>query len=291
MRQLSYQAQLRLFLLPYLAGTLFLVVLPALATVAIAFTQYNAVAPPRWVGLSNFAELLASPLVRLSLQNTFIFVALAVPLRLVGAFGLALLLQQRGRLSGFYRSAVYLPTIIPEAAYALIWLWILNPVYGPLNAALGWLGLPAPAWLTQPDTARLAIVIVLAFQVGEGFLVLLAGLQNIPRSLYEAATVDGASEWQYFWQILLPLITPWLLLLTFRDLLASVQNTFAPSFILTYGGPYYATTFVPLLIYELAFDFFDFGLAAALLVLMYLLIGVLFFAIIRVIGVGGADDV
>jgi multiple sugar transport system permease protein len=291
MRQLSYQAQLRLFLLPYLVGTLFLVVLPALATVVIAFTKYNAIAPPRWVGLNNFAELFASPLVRLSLQNTLIFVVLAVPLRLVGAFALALLLQQRGGLSGLYRSAVYLPTIIPEAAYALIWLWILNPVYGPLNAVLAWLGLPTPAWLAEPSTARLAIVIVLAFQMGEGFIVLLAGLQNIPRSFYEAAIVDGASDWQYFWQILLPLIMPWLLLLTFRDLLASVQNTFAPSFILTYGGPYYATTFVPLLIYELAFDFFDFGLAAALLVLMYAIIGVLILGIIRLVGIGGAGDV
>ena len=286
----SYHFQLRLFLLPYLLGTAFLVVLPALATVGVAFTEYNTVAPPRWVGLDNFRQLLASPLVRLSLWNTFLFAALAVPLRLLVAFALALLLQWRGRLSGFYRASVYLPTVIPEAAYGLIWLWIFNPLYGPLNLLLQLLGLPAPAWLVEPETARLAIVIMLVFQMGEGFLVLLAGLQNIPRSYYEAAVVDGASGWQSFRHITLPLIAPWLLLLTFRDLLASVQNTFAPSFILTYGGPYYATTFLPLLVYELAFDFFDFGLAAALLVLTYVVMAALIIGIIRLVGVSGSND-
>lgn len=279
-----------MLLLPYLLGTLLLVALPALATMAIAFTQYNAVEVPRWSGLANFRALLDSPLVRLSLTNTLIFVGLAVPLRLLAAFGLALLLHQKQRLFGFYRVSVYLPTVIPEAAYALIWLWLFNPLYGPVNLLLAGLGLPTVDWLVNEQSARIAIVIMLTFQVGEGFLVLLAGLQNIPRSYYEAARVDGASGWQCFWHLTLPLLMPWLLLLTFRDLLVSLQSTFAPSFIMTYGGPYYATTFVPLLIYELAFDFFDFGLAAALLVMMYALMALLIVAILRMVRLGGVTD-
>lgn len=269
-RFLSYRKQLYLFLLPYLLGSILLTLLPALATTAVAFTRYNALQPPQWVGLDNFARLLDSPMVRISLYSSLVFLALAVPLRLFAALALALLMQQKRRFFGFYRAAVYLPTIIPEVAYALIWLWIFNPLYGPLNLALAWLGFPTPAWLTDPQAARFAIVLMLLLQIGEGFVVLLAGLQQIPRAVYEAARVDGADGWRSFFYITLPLLTPWLLLLTFRDLIMSLQNSFTPTFVLTYGGPYYATTFVPLLVYEVGFDLFDFGLAAAILVVLYL---------------------
>lgn len=289
---LSYQAQLHLFLIPYLLGTVILVILPALATVAVSLTVYNSIAPPQWVALDNFRRLFTSPYVMTSLRNTLIFVLLAVPLRVLGALILALLLQRQQRLFGLYRASVYMPTVIPEVAYALIWLWIFNPLYGPLNFLLAAAGLPTPAWLVEPVTARLAIVIMLTFQLGEGFVVLLAGLQNIPLAFYEAARVDGASDWHCFWKITLPLILPWLLILTFRDLMMSLQNTFTPSFVLTYGGPYYATTFVPLLLYELAFDFFDFGLAAALLVLTYLLLALLVIGVLSLAGGSRhADDV
>ncbi|MCP4361421.1 MAG: sugar ABC transporter permease [Chloroflexi bacterium] len=280
----AYQTQLRLFLLPYLAGMVLLVALPGAITAVIAFTDYNTIQPPTWVGLENFQRLREYSLVRHSLRNTLLFVLTAVPLRLFGALFLALLLQRKRRPFGLYRTAVYLPTVIPEAAYALIWLWIFNPIHGPLNLTLGWLGLPAPAWLTEPNSARAAIVIMSLFQIGEGFVVLLAGLQTIPRTIYEAARVDGANAWQSFWRITLPLITPWLLLLTFRDLLMSVQNTFTPSFMMTYGGPYYATTFVPLLIYEIAFDLFDYGLASALLLVLFAFTGAAIMGILSIVG-------
>jgi len=288
--RLPYQGQMRLFLLPYVVGTLLLVVIPAVATVLISFTEYKAVGVPKFVGLQNYRDLLSYGLVRTSLRNSAIFLVLAVPLRILGALLLALLLQRKGRMFGLYRAAVYVPTIIPEAAYALLWLWIFNPLYGPLNLFLGMLGIEGPAWLVEPTTARLAIVILSLFQIGEGFVVLLAGLQSIPRSFYESAKVDGASAWQSFWQITLPLLSPWLMVLTFRDLVMSLQNTFAPSFIITYGGPYYATMFAPLLIYELAFDYFELGLAAALLLLTYVLLGLIVLGIINAVGLGGSAD-
>jgi multiple sugar transport system permease protein len=278
-----YRLHLKLFLVPFLAGSLLLVVLPALATMAVAFTEYNSIGVPSWVGLSNFGRLVRSDYVRISLYNTAIFVGLAVPIRVAAALGLALLLDRGGRLYGWFRAAVYLPTVIPEVAYALVWLWIFNPLYGPLNLALGSLGFTPPPWLAEPTTARLAIVILLSFQIGEGFVVLLAGLQTIPRAFYESARVDGASGWQTFTRITLPLLAPWLFLLTFRDLILSLQNTFTPSFVLTYGGPYYATTFAPLLIYEIAFDFFDFGLAAALLLLIYLVMAIIVLSVLNLV--------
>jgi multiple sugar transport system permease protein len=286
----SYQRTLRLFLIPFLLGTLILVIIPAIATVMLAFTEYKAIGVPVFNGLNNFRKLVASSYVRLSVYNTIFFLVLAVPIRVFGALFLAMLMQRKSRAFGLFRAAVYLPTVIPEVAYALIWLWILNPLYGPLNLLLMAVGLPAPPWLVDPNLARISIVLVLSFQIGEGFVILFAGLQQIPRSLYEAARVDGANSWQSFWQITLPMLTPWLLLLTFRDMLVSLQNTFTPSFVMTYGGPYYATIFAPLLIYELSFDFFDFGMAAAFLLVTYLLILIVVLGIFNLVGQGGADE-
>ncbi|MFZ2487992.1 MAG: sugar ABC transporter permease [Anaerolineae bacterium] len=257
----------------------------------MAFTKYNAIQPPVWNGLDNFRTLIKSPLAWLSLRISLQFIFMAVPLRLLGALLLALLLQARGRAFGGLRAAVYLPTIIPEGAFALIWLWILNPLYGPLNAVLGAVGLPTPDWLLEPATARLSFVLLSLFTIGEGMVVLLIGLKTIPRVYYEVARVDGANAWQVFARITLPLLTPWLLVLTFRDIVVSLQNTFTPSFVMTYGGPYYATTYVPLLLYELAFDLFDFGAAAAMMVVMYILTTLLVIGIINLVGLNQNEDV
>jgi len=281
----------RLFLLPFLLGSLLLIVLPAVITIGVAFTKYNAITAPTWVGLDNFRTLLMSPLARLSLRSSLQFIFLAVPLRIVGALLLALLLQPGGRLFGGLRAAVYLPTIIPEGAFALIFLWILNPLYGPLNAVLGAAGLPTPDWLLNPTTARLSFVLMALFTIGEGMIVLLVGLKTIPKVYYEVARVDGAGAWQSFWRITLPLLTPWLLVLTFRDIVVSLQNTFTPSFVMTYGGPYYATTFIPLLLFELAFDLFDFGAAAAMMVVMYILTALLVIGIINLVGLSNRDEI
>lgn len=288
---LSYETQTRLFLVPFFLGSLILIVLPALITLVVAFTKYNAIQPPIWIGLDNFRALLASPLARLSLRISLQFIFLAVPLRLIGALLLALLLQRSGRLFGGLRAVVFLPTILPEGAYALIWLWILNPLYGPLNAVLHAVGLPTPDWLLNPTTARLSMVLMALFTIGEGMALLLVGLKTIPRVYYEAARVDGANAWQSFWRISLPLLTPWLLILTFRDIVVSLQNTFTPSFVMTYGGPYYATTFVPLMLFELAFDLFDFGVAAAMTVVLYLLTSLLVVGIVNLVGLNRHDDV
>ncbi len=277
------QRALNLMMLPFLFGSILLVLLPALVTFFLSFTKYNAVAPPEFVGIDNYKKLFTTSLSILTFQNTLIYLGLAVPIRLVAAFSLALLLQKKGRLFGWVRAAVYTPTIIPGAAYALIWLWLFNPVYGSVSWMLEAVGLPSPAWLISEGSARIAIVILVSFQMGEGFIVLLAGLQNIGRHTYEAARVDGANQWQQFLYITLPLMAPWLLLLTFRDLLVTLQASFTPTFILTYGGPYYATTFVPLLIYEFAFDFFDFGTAAALLTVTLALMGILILGVVNLV--------
>jgi multiple sugar transport system permease protein len=261
--------QAYLLLAPYLLGAFVLIALPGLVSFGLSFTRYDALGPPIWGGLQAYRDVANEPLLPIAVYNTLFYLFLAVPLRILGALALALLLNRPRRGVGAYRAAVYLPTVVPDVAYALIWLWIFNPLYGPLNALLGLFGLPAPAWLIQPNTARLAFVILSAFQIGEGFVVLLAGLKDIPQVYYDSAQVDGAGRLQSFFRITLPLLSPWLLLLTFRDIILSFQNTFVPAFIMTGGDPYYATLFLPLLIYEEAFDRFRFGQGSVLMLLMF----------------------
>lgn len=274
-----------LLLGPYAVGTVVLVVLPAVLTFGMAFTHYDALSTPIFAGLANFRELRTDPHLPASVEASLHFVALAVPLRLLGALALALLLARRRAGTAFFRTAVYLPTLIPDVAYALIWLWILNPLHGPLNGVLAGLGLVGPEWLLQPGTARLSIVMMSTLQIGEGFVVLLAALQGIPREYLDAAAVDGATPTQTFRWLVLPLLGPWLLLLVLRDALMSLQYTFTPALVMTQGGPYYATLYLPLLVYEYAFGEFRFGTGATVMLLMFaglaFLLGLLYLLVRR----------
>ncbi len=288
--QSAYHRGLGVLLAPYLLGTAVLVVVPAILAFALAFARYDALSPPVWVGFDNFRTIFRDPIFRIALRNSALFVILAVPLRVLGALALALLLNRARRGTGLYRAAVYLPTIIPEVPYALAWLWLVNPIYGPINLLLGALGLPKPTWLVNPDTALLVIVVMSAFQLGEGFVVLLAGLQDIPGELYDAAAIDGGGTWRVFWLITLPLLAPWLLLNTLRDTMLSAQGTFAPAYIMTGGDPYYATLFLPLHIYNVAFGSFRFGQATAMMLLLLVGVALLLLLIYRAVGGWGYDD-
>lgn len=290
LRVTRYHGELALMLAPFVLGAIVLIVLPLAVTMALAFTRYDTIAPPVFVGLDTAARALRDPLFPTALGNTLLFLALAVPLRLASALGLALLLDRSRRAARLYRAAVYLPSVIPDVAYALIWLWIFNPVYGPLNALLTLLGLPAPAWLAEPGSARLAVVIMAGFQIGEGFVALLAALQSIPDELRQAATLDGAGSWQRFRYLTLPLLLPWLIVLAARDLIVGLQHTVAPAFLMTRGGPYYATLFLPQLIYQTAFDRLRFGEASFMLLLLLLCCGALLGGLVWVLSRRGAFE-
>ncbi len=159
--------RLALILASYVLGLTVLVALPALATFGMAFFEWDLVRSPHWHGLANFRELWQDEVFGIALRNSLLFVAFAVPLRLAGALLLALLLHRRSRGVGAYRTAAYLPTVVPDVAYALLWLWLLNPLYGPINIALDAIGAPSPSWLTDPRAAQAAIVIMSLFQLGK----------------------------------------------------------------------------------------------------------------------------
>lgn len=285
-----YQRSLYLLLAPFLLGVALLVLLPAGLSLGLAFTSYDGLAAPSWSGLANFRAIAGDGLFRTALANSTLFILMTVPLRTLITLGLALLLARPRRGVGLYRAAVYLPTLVPGVAYALVWLWILNPLYGPLNLLLGAVGLPAPAWLVDPRTALLAIALTALFQLGEGFVVLLAGLQEIPEEYYESAVLDGAGRLALLRHVVLPLLAPWLLLIVIRDLIVSVQSSFTPALLMTGGGPYYATLLLPLLIYQTAFDRFRFGEGAAMTALVVAGVALLVALTHAAFGGWGYDD-
>ena len=280
-----HNRELALMLAPYLFGILVLVALPALVTFTLALTEYDLLSSPDFVGLDNFRELAEDDIFATAVKNSLVFAAFAVPLRLVFALGLALLLHRRFYGIGTYRSATVLPTVIPDIAYGLLWLWLFNPLYGPINAFLklggdsptttAW-GVQPPQWLTHPNDARAAIVIMSLFTIGEVFVVLLVTRQGLPTELFELAALEDASPWHIFSRITLPLMAPILLLLFARDFIFSLQATFVPALVVTEGGPPpYSTTYVPLFVYRNAFEYLRYGYASAATVTMFVLTGLI----------------
>lgn len=272
--------QLGLMLAPYLVGLVALVFLPAAATLALAFTEYDLVRPPQWRGTGNFTELAGDQIFRTALLNSLVFAAVAVPLRLVIALGLALLLHRRAPAVGAARTAAVLPAAVPEVAYGLLWLWLFNPLYGPINQLLrigGENGLTAlgrtpPQWLTDPTDARAAIILMSLFTIGESFVVLLAARLALPPEVYELAALEDATGWDVFRRVTLPLIAPVLGLLLVRDTILSFQMSFVPALVVTDGGPPpYATTYLSLFVYRTAFEYLRYGYAAAATLVMLLL--------------------
>ena len=257
---------------PFVLGVVALVVVPALGALPMAFFEWDLVRPPRFLGLGNFEELVDDPVFRIALRNALFFLIAAVPLRLLGALALALVLARRGRPRAAGRGAVVTPTMIPDAAYALIWLWVLNPIYGPVNLALGAVGLPTPAWLSQPTAARWAIVLMLVFQLGEGFLIALIARRQVPEELLDIATINGAGRWGRFTRVTLPMILPALALIAIRDTILVLHTTFVPALLVTEGGPPpFATTALSLFTYRNAFEYLRYGYAAAATVVMLVL--------------------
>jgi len=191
-------------------------------------------------------------------------VAVSVPIGLVLAVGLGLLLGRGGRGVRVARWAVLAPSVLPDVALGLVWLWILNPISGPLNLALHAAGLPTPAWLTDSTAARWAIVLIGAFGIGAGFLIAFASIRSVPRELYDLAAEQGAGPVSRFVRVTLPLAAPGLLLVAALGVVTSVQATYLPALVVTEGGPPpYATMSLPLFAHRTAFEYLRYGYASA----------------------------
>ena len=194
------------------------------ASLALSMTDWDVLTAPNWVGLSNYARLPHDADFMTALRNT---AALAIPnviLRLILSLAIALALNSRIRFRAFYRILFFMPVLTMPVAIGTIWKWLYDPGFGPINASLGRLGLPQPEWLTHPETAVIAVVIVLLWSgVGYDMIIFLAGLQTIPREYYEAAQLDGAGTFRQFRDITLPLLTPTTFFLLVIGIIGSLQ--------------------------------------------------------------------
>ncbi len=279
-RSARERRQLGLMLAPFLVGLVGLVLVPAGVTLAMAFAEHNLIEAPRWIGLGNFRELAGDGIFHAALRNSLVFAAFAVPLRVLIALCLALLLHRRAAAVGTARTSAALPTAVPEIAYGLLWLWLFNPLYGPINQLLRLggengltvLGRTPPQWLTDPTDARAAIIIMSLFTIGETFIILLAARASLPVEVFELAAIEDATSWDIFRRITLPLMAPVLGLLLLRDTIVSFQISFVPALVVTDGGPPpYATTYLSLFVYRNAFEYLRYGYAAAATLVLLLL--------------------
>lgn len=284
-----------LFVSPILIGMAVFTVYPVFSLIYYSFCRYSALKPPTWIGLGNYQALMTDELFFESLYNTIFYSAFAVPLGIIVAFALAVMLNAKVKGLAFFRTIFYLPSIVPVVAGSVLWLWVLNPDYGLLNNMLQTLGLPTSGWMAQPDNlkpglaalftnpiealrsisfgAKPALILMSTWGVGGSMVIFLAGLQDVPQDLYEAASIDGASPWQKTRHITVPFMSPYLFFTGVMGLIGSVQY-FTQAWVMTggMGGPANSTMFFAMYLFQNAFQMFKMGYACAMSWLLFLVI-------------------
>lgn len=245
---------------------------PILATLYFSLTQWTLVDAPVWVGLDNYVRMFTrDPLFASSLKATTLFVALSLPLKLALGLMLALLLNLKIPGMNVFRTVFFIPAVISGVAVSLIWIWFLNPDTGVVNTLLHYVGVQGPYWFWDLNWALPSVAIMSIWKVGGAAIIYLAGLQNIPAHLYEAAEIDGAGKWRRFWRITLPLLTPTLFFQLIIELIDAFK-IFTEAFVITKGGPLKATYFFLYYFYEEAFRNFNMGYASALALFLLVVI-------------------
>jgi multiple sugar transport system permease protein len=272
------------FLLPSLAGVVVFFAIPVVLVFVYSFLRWNLLTPPSWAGFSNFTEIFTKDHAAHSLLITAYYVLLNIPLQTVLAIVLALMLNRRLPAMGVFRTLYVVPYMATPVAMAVVWGWIFDPKLGAINVLLGQLGVHGPAWLSNSALALPVIAIINVWQyLGYNMLFFLAGLQAIPRHLYEAADIDGAGKVKQFFRISLPLLNPTLLFVLVTDVIGSFQ-IFDTVWVLTQGGPGNSTEVLNVSIYQTAFVNFNIGQASAMSLVLFapiLLVTILQFTYFR----------
>lgn len=265
---------------PWLVGFLAFTLAPMAISLYLGFTRWDLFGEPQWVGLDNYVRMFADPLFAQALKVTTIYTLVYVPLEMVGGISLALLVNQKVRGVGVFRTIFYLPSVLAGVAYVVLWMWIFNPQGGLLNTLLGAVGIQGPRWLIDPQWALPSLLLMTFWGWGRAMVLYLAGLQGVPAELYEAAAIDGAGTAARFRHITVPMITPTILFALILSIIGTFQ-TFTSAFVATNGGPLDATLFYVLYIYRQAFQFFRMGYASALAWVLFVIIMALTLVLFR----------
>lgn len=261
-----------LFISPWLLGFLLWTAYPLASSLYYSFTRYDLLRPAVWIGLDNYVELFTDdPQFGRVIGNTLYYVLLSAPLGVISAFLMAALLNTRIAARPLFRAIFFFPAIVPTIVTAVVWQFLLNAQFGAINAVLQWLGLPVVPFLANPSYAKPSLIMIYMWAQGNAIVIFLATLQDVPRSLYDAAVVDGANAFHKFWHITVPMCTPVILFNLIMGFIEGFQSFTLP-WLITGGGPNGATRFYALYLYENAFRFLRMGKASAMAWLLFVVI-------------------
>lgn len=253
------------FISPWIIGFGVFMAYPLVSAFYYSLTKYNVIATPKFLGFSNYLQLISQdPTFWQSLGNTIYMIFIGLTITIVVTLGIAILLDDR-RLHGlsFFRVVFFIPTLVPLVILSILWIWILQPDTGVLNSALAVIGIQGPGWFSSPIWSKPAFILMMIWGAGNMIILYLAGLKDIPRSLYEAAELDGANYVQRIIHITIPMLRPVVLFNVVTGIIGILQ-TFAQPFIITNGGPENSTLFYSLYLYRSAFQYFKMGYASAM---------------------------
>jgi multiple sugar transport system permease protein len=270
-----------LFVSPWLIGFLLWTIYPLISSFYYSFTRYDLLRPAVWIGLGNYIELFTSdstfPTV---IYNTLYYVLLSAPLGVISAFLMASLLNTKIAARPFFRAIFFFPAIVPTIVVAMVWQFLLNTQFGLINSLLQGLGLPVIPFLSSPSLAKPSLIMIYMWAQGNAMVIFLATLQDVPRTLYEAAMLDGANALRRFWHITIPMCTPVILFNLIMGLIDGFQSFTLP-WLITGGGPSKSTELYGLYLYRNAFEFLRMGKASALAWMLFIVIVVFTFILFR----------
>lgn len=272
---------------PWAIGFILFTLGPMAYSLYISLTNWNILSPPVWLGIGNYTRIFTrDPNFLQALKVTSTYAVFSIPLRLAFALFLAILLNEATRAVGFFRTSFYIPAIVSSVAAAILWAWILNPRFGPVNGALRLVGIEGPNWFSDPRYVLWGLIFMSVWAVGGEMLIFLAGLKSIPGHLYEAAELDGAGRLARFFFVTIPMLSPTIFFNFVMSVIGTFQ-TFDSAFVIstsragTLGGPAKATLFYMIYVYDLAFNDQRMGYASALAWILFLIIFIITILVIR----------
>lgn len=272
-----------LFISPWIIGFLLFILIPMGMSLYYSFTDWDVLTKESFVGMANYAGLFQDPLFYKSLQVTGVYTLITVPLNVFLSLMTAILLNMEGRFMAFFRTLYYIPAVLSAVVVAILWQWIFNSKYGLLNDVLAKFGIEGPRWLSDPQWVMPALVIMSIWGIGGGIIMYLAGLQAVPKDLYEAATLDGARFWKKLFHITIPSMSP-IILFTFLTSLIATLQTFSQAYIMTSGGPNHATLFYAYYLYQNGVVYKKMGKACAMAWLFFIAVMLLSLVVLKVSG-------